>query len=145
MFHRILVAVDGSGHADRALAEAIDLARSQGGWLTLLYVAYQPVWLVGPSPYVLPLPSEEALREEAHWIVQAAAERVPDDVEARTVVRSGRPGDEILKQVEEGGHDLVVMGSRGRGAAGSLLLGSVSHDVLNRCRVPMLVVHGEAP
>jgi nucleotide-binding universal stress UspA family protein len=143
MFHRILIAVDGSGHAARALDEAIDLVRSQGGWLTLVHVAYQPVWLVGPSPYVIPLPSEEALREEAQRIVRAAAGRVPDDVETRTIVRSGRPGDEILRQVEEGGHDLVVMGSRGRGAAGSLLLGSVSHDVLNRCRVPMLVVHGE--
>jgi nucleotide-binding universal stress UspA family protein len=47
----------------------------------------------------------------------------------------------LLKQIAEGQHDLVVMGSRGRGAVRSALLGSVSHHVLHHSDVPVLIVH----
>jgi nucleotide-binding universal stress UspA family protein len=47
----------------------------------------------------------------------------------------------LLKQVTGGSHDLVVMGSRGRGAVRSALLGSVSHYLLHHSPVPVLIVH----
>lgn len=53
----------------------------------------------------------------------------------------GRPGDRILEQLKEGDHDLVVMGSRGRGNVRSLVLGSVSHQVLNAAPAATLIVH----
>jgi nucleotide-binding universal stress UspA family protein len=81
------------------------------------------------------------LREQAEHVVAEAAKQVPENLSKRTVVRFGRPADEILAEVEEGEHDLVVMGSRGRGAAGSLLLGSVSTAVCHRSPVPVLIVH----
>jgi len=49
----------------------------------------------------------------------------------------------LIRQFKDGQHDLVVMGSRGRGAVRSALLGSASHYVLNHSPVPVLIVHAE--
>jgi nucleotide-binding universal stress UspA family protein len=139
MFRSILVAVDGSRAAARALEEAIDLARGEGARLTLISVAVPPRRLFSP-PYALPVPSEDQLEAEALQILERAEKLVPDDVPVSTVLRRGSAAKAILERIEDGEHDLVVMGSRGLGPAGSVLLGSVSRAVLAHSRVPALVV-----
>jgi nucleotide-binding universal stress UspA family protein len=139
MFRSILVAVDGSEAADEALHEAIDLARSEGARLTLISVAAPPRWLGSPGPYIAPVPLEDELERRAQQIVEDAEALVPEDVSVSTVVRSGPAAKAILDRVDSGQHDLVVMGSRGLGSAGSLLLGSVSRAVLAASPVPVLV------
>jgi nucleotide-binding universal stress UspA family protein len=64
---------------------------------------------------------------------------VPEDVPVSTVVRRGPVAKAILNRIETGEHDLVVVGSRGLGPTGSLILGSVSRAVLARSPVPVLV------
>jgi nucleotide-binding universal stress UspA family protein len=138
VFHNILVAIDGSPTATAALEEAIDLARSDDARLVLLSVAAPPRWRFAGPTYV-PYPTDEELQRAA-WDVLARAEAlVPGDVAVSSVVRVGSPAAEIVRRAVEGGHDLIVMGSRGHGSLGSLLLGSVSRAVVARSAVPVLV------
>jgi nucleotide-binding universal stress UspA family protein len=137
MFRSILVAWDGSRHARRALSEAIDIAQTQGSRLTLLTVA-APIH-VWAAPYVPPVPEDELARA-AESIAEEGEELVPDGIPVSSRTAAGPPGPELLKRAEAAGHDLIVMGSRGRGAVRSAVLGSVSHYVLNHARVPVLIV-----
>jgi nucleotide-binding universal stress UspA family protein len=139
MFRSILVAIDGSKHAQRALEEAIDLARAQKARLTLISVALPPP-VVMPG-YVPVMPTPEQLKDDAEQLLDAAEKQVPDDVPVSTVVRTGSPAQAILDRIAQGEHDLVVMGSRGRGSIQSLLLGSVSQAGVHGSPVPVLVVH----
>jgi nucleotide-binding universal stress UspA family protein len=137
MFKSILVAWDGSEHAQRALGEAVDLARTQDGRLTLLTVA-APL-LVWPG-YVPPI-TEADLISSAEKILAEGEALIPEGipVSGRAVV--GDPGFELVKRAAAADHDLIVMGSRGRGAVRSAFLGSVSHFVLNHTTVPVLIIH----
>jgi nucleotide-binding universal stress UspA family protein len=138
MFRSILVAWDGSGHARRALAEAVDIARTQEARLTLLTVA-APVQ-VWAGPYVVPI-SEADLARAAEQIAAEGEALVPEGVPVSARTASGHAGMELLKRAQAADHDLIVMGSRGRGAVRSAVLGSISHYVLNHAQVPVLIVH----
>jgi nucleotide-binding universal stress UspA family protein len=146
VFRDILVAVDGSAHADRALEEAIDLARLSGGSLTLVTVAPElSTWFLAagaglPPAVDLAQLREDLIREYRQMLEQAEA-RVPDGVGSTALVLQGRVGEAIVRQARAGGHDLVAMGSRGRGELRSMVLGSVSHQVLHDSPVPVLIVH----
>jgi nucleotide-binding universal stress UspA family protein len=144
MFRNILVAVDGSADAQQALAQAIDLARSENARLTLFSAVAAPpsVAYVGVSGDVTANLIREA-ESDSDAILRTAVELIPDDVSVTSVL-SGEPvRPALVSQVAAGEHDLVVMGSRGRGALRSVLLGSVSHYVLNHSPVPVLIVHAE--
>ena len=144
MFHNILVAIDGSPDAERALGHAIDLADCEHAKLTLFSAVPSPPAFAYATPGASALTDlDEKAREETEAIVRAARDRVPQGVSVTTVVKTEPAKPALLKQIADGGHDLVVMGSRGRGAVRSALLGSVSHHVLHHSDVPVLIVRGE--
>lgn len=87
---------------------------------------------------------EPIMREnerEYESVLQRAVDAVPEQIAADQVLAHGVPAQTIIERVQRGEHDLVVMGSRGRGGLKSLLLGSVSHAVLNTSPVAVLIVH----
>jgi nucleotide-binding universal stress UspA family protein len=144
MFHSILVAIDGSPDADRALTHAIDLAQSEHARLTLITAVIQmpgTAFLVGGDMTAAMI---DDARAEAEAILRRARDRVPDDVPVTIVLTEQPIRIAVIRQIEEGHHDLVVVGSRGRGAVRSSLLGSVSHNILHHSPVPVLIVHDEA-
>jgi nucleotide-binding universal stress UspA family protein len=143
VFLNILVAVDGSAHADCALDEAADLARALNSRLTLISVASRTAWRFMAGPYTGLLPTQDDADKEAQTTLREAAARLDEDMPVTTVVGQGPAAAAIIRQAADGGHDLIVMGSRGRGGAAAALLGSVSHSVLNHSHVPVLIVHAE--
>jgi nucleotide-binding universal stress UspA family protein len=143
MFRNVLVAVDGSPHAEQALTHAIDLAQSERARLTLMAaVSELPATTYMTAGGVTGTLIQEA-HDEAEAILRRARDRVPDDLPVTTVLTEQPIRCALIRQIEKGNHDLVVMGSRGRGAVRATLLGSVSHYVLHHSPVPVLIVHAE--
>jgi nucleotide-binding universal stress UspA family protein len=136
MFRNILVAIDGSADAEKALGHAIDLAECEHARLTVFSAVASPP----PCASALSDLADQA-RAETEQIVHDALERVPGSVSVTSVIRAEPAKPALLKQIVDGEHDLVVMGSRGRGAVRAALLGSVSHHVLHHSAVPVLIVH----
>jgi nucleotide-binding universal stress UspA family protein len=144
VFHNILVAVDGSPHADEALVQAIDLAMSEHARLTLITAEPETPASVYTAPGEWVGELMEQNRACAEAALRRARDRVPADLPVTTVLTEQPIRAAMICQIKEGHHDLVVMGSRGRGAIRSSLLGSVSHYVLHHSPVPVLIVHAES-
>ncbi len=138
MLKTILVAADGSTHANAAVDLAAELAAKLGAKLLVINaIAEVGVDRVPEElrSYVelehMRVTERELLQGAANEIVAAAARRArgrgATDVETMTIV--GDPADSLLKVAGERKVDLIAMGRRGLGTIKGLLLGSVSHKV----------------
>ncbi len=143
---KILVGIDGSQQADRALSWALREAALRSAHVTVLN-AFKVREFAGPLGRHVSL---EAERDDAREAIEQALRRVagdghPDGVEVETTAVTGRgAADAILRH--RGEADLIVVGNRGLGGFPGLLLGSVSHQVAAHADVPVAVIpqHGEA-
>ena len=144
MFRNILVCVDGSPHSDAALSEAIDLAGCQNSRLTILTaVSRPPYWANTPMTAAGIEPMAVELEQEAKQTLCAAVDRVPQDIPVTKILSEDRIREALICQIKSGRYDLVVLGTRGRGALSASLLGSVSHYALHHSDVPVLIVRAE--
>ena len=145
MFKRILVPTDGSNEARAAGEQAIDLARTVGASIVVLYVA--PEFPIEYFEDFVPPP--ETTRDMWQAGMRKAAERhfkrLQEAADAAGVALStevvfdARPADAISAAARVHICDLIVMGPRGRGGIAAYLLGSVTMRVLGASRVPVLV------
>jgi nucleotide-binding universal stress UspA family protein len=144
MFHNILVAVDGSPDAEQALTQAIDLAESEHTRLTLITGVRKvpPIAYAGVTGAPL-VQIDASARSLAQAVLRRARDSVPDDLPVTTILTERPIRAALIDQINRGRHDLVVMGSRGRGAIRAALLGSVSHYILNHSPTPVLIVHAD--
>ena len=92
-------------------------------------------------PGYVPPVTEADLISAAEKILAEGEAIVPEGIPVSGRTAAGDPGIELVQRAAAANHDLIVMGSRGRGAVRSAVLGSVSHFVLNHTTVPVLIVH----
>jgi nucleotide-binding universal stress UspA family protein len=132
----IVVGVDGSEHAARALTFAADLAARSHGRIVAVHAA-GPGAMVDRS--VAPLASEgRNLPELLEGWCEPLHERGLEDHES--VIVEGDARAALLEVAEERGADLLVVGSRGLGPGSRLLLGSVSSSIVQHSPVPVAVI-----
>jgi len=149
MIDKVLLPTDGSETADEAIAFAARLLGNTSCKVTLLSVveepAYSAFWSDGLiAPEVL-MPPPEEMREELdkraeEMLAESARPLREAGLEVTPMIRFGNSAAEILQEAEEGGYDMIMMGSHGRGAIGGFLLGSVSNRVTHHATCPVLIV-----
>jgi nucleotide-binding universal stress UspA family protein len=141
MFLRLLLAFDGSPHAERALCEAIDLGCASNARLTVLTVVPEHwSWALAAWYPVAANGLREEIERSFRNMLDAAVDRVPDRLPVTKVFKRGAAGTTIVDEARNGTYDLIVLGSRGRGCVRSMLLGSVSRHVTLSLSIPVLVV-----
>lgn len=136
---RVLLPVDGSRIAERAARYVVAMARS-GAALKVLLLNVQPPWAPARS---------QTERFEGARLHARAAKRANRGAESLLVaagvahesrMRVGDPARTILAAARQDHCDMIVMGTRGRGALAGLVLGSVAMKVVQLARVPVTLV-----
>jgi nucleotide-binding universal stress UspA family protein len=140
----VVVGVDGSDHARRALEWAIEEARAHGHRLEVVHATVDPHTIV---PYTM---EEMGMRFDVSK-ARTAAERliadlladvgVPDGLEVDAVVEQGPAANVLVRRSQDA--TVLVVGTRGHGAMSEVLLGSVSHQVVHHAQCPVVVVRGK--
>lgn len=140
---RILVGTDGSDPAAIGIEAARDLAAQSHAELRIVAVVPPTGELFGtawPADMIVdPEPIERAACQQLEEYLRDQVGRTPAEISTSSILRRGRPATEIVAEAVGWRADLIVVGSRGHGALGSILLGSVSEEVIDRSPVPVLV------
>jgi nucleotide-binding universal stress UspA family protein len=137
---RIVVGVDGSDPSHRALEWAVAEASRWGAGLTIVHA-----WRFGVAP------SDPTIHEATRQIGRAAQQLLDDEIDF--ALRAGvdaagslvfdAPARALIQSSRDA--DLLVVGSRGRGAVAATLLGSVSQACVRHARCPVVVVPDGGP
>jgi nucleotide-binding universal stress UspA family protein len=129
---KIITAVDGSKHADKALEYGVHLAKNYSANLALIHVEEDKLIRIG-GPQV-----EDCVGTVGECILKDAATKV-EGVPVDKKLEYGSPAESIIKVAKKANVDIIVVGSRGLSSVGRFLLGSVSDDVSMHARSSVLI------
>ena len=146
MYNTILAATDGSEQSQRAIENAAISAEKWGANLTILTVASPP-----PAIYTnvagftgnYSVDYEKAIMSYHLSLLESAKKTLKEkhpEVKVTTRIKKGNAATKILEASEDVEVDLIFIGSRGLGGLTGWLLGSVSSQVVNCCKKPILIV-----
>jgi nucleotide-binding universal stress UspA family protein len=139
MYQHILIPIDGSDQSAASARLGIELARIHNARITVLYVLTDSAVAAGLGKST----RDSAARSE---MAEGFLRPIADDARRAHVaaecfyVESDDPAQEIVHTAKKRACDLIHMASHGRRGVAELLLGSVTHDVLKRCSIPVLVI-----
>jgi nucleotide-binding universal stress UspA family protein len=143
---RIVVPVDFSAHADRAIEYAVTLGKQFGACVELFHVVEDPFasggW--GSEVYLSDLDGlRERALEEARTRLEARRTMIPaGGLPLVATVRMGHVAQTIVEYAKDAGADLIVMGTHGRTGLAHFIIGSVAERVVRLAPCPVLTVGG---
>ena len=138
--------MDGSPTSDRALQEALKLAKQQNAQLALIHVL-EDVWYVDNESYLNYAELQKLQRISSEKILAQAEKSVRQAGMNATVksleTRGERTANMIIAEAKRCSADLIVIGTHGRSGFNHLLFGSVAEGVVRTAHVPVLLIRGE--
>jgi nucleotide-binding universal stress UspA family protein len=143
---KVLVAVDGSECANRALDFALDIAEKFSAPLTILNVYELPVYSSPEEPLAVSVGMTgfvNDLRKIHEGILSKAAEKaaaLKPNLKSSTELREGDPPSQIVAAASEGKFDIVVLGHSGAGRLKEMFLGGTSERVAHLAHCAVLIV-----
>ena len=146
-FSTILVPLDGSKNADKALDTAISISKKNQAKLILFHVVDDYVLDFMTDIEGMEIPNsttvkvKSGLKKKAIKMLDERSNKVlKNKIDCKTEIRIGDIGDEILNYSKQNQIDLIIMGARGLGKLKQLLLGSVSNKIVTNSHCPVMIV-----
>ncbi len=144
MYKTILVPLDGSVLAEKAIPHAMALAKGTGAQVTLLTVVQLTFGVAGAKLEAMPEFAAErraALTGEAMVYLQKIQKDLTDQgVVAKPVALEGDIASEIINYAEKNDFDLIAMATHGRSGIRRFVLGSVAEKVIRSAGKPVLLI-----
>jgi nucleotide-binding universal stress UspA family protein len=138
---KILVPVDGSVHADRAVLFAVSLAKALGASLHILHICEEYSDADRAHAYYSKAELEKPAKERGESIVRKAKEKaVAEGISVTTEVGFGDIAPQIVKRADEVGADQIVMGTHGIGFLETIFMGSKACKILELSNLPVTFI-----
>ena len=147
MFQKIIVPVDGSDPSWLALEYARGIGEKFGSEILVVHIVqpfYNAGFLAMPVDNSILASQMQEMKDNAESILSMAKEKLgsyPAKIETKT--ETGHPSERILHLAQEGKCDAIVIGSRGLSGIAEFVLGSVSSNVSQYAKIPVLIVKSE--
>jgi len=137
-FRHMLVGYDGSPQSEKAVEVAFSLADCIDSTVLIFAVARPPE---PPTSVELEAVLDDAKEHYQEGFKKILEKARAHDLEVKTDMAVGHPGEQIIHRAEADGIDLIIVGRRGRSMISRMMLGSVSERVLRYAHCPVMVVH----
>lgn len=146
MYQQILVPVDGSPTSERALQEALKIAKQLKAQLALIHVL-EDIWYVDNESYINYTELQKLIHSSGEKILARAEKTVLQAGMTATVklleARGDRIANIIVSEAKRWPADLIVVGTHGRSGFSHMLFGSVAEGIVRTAHVPILLIRGE--
>ena len=141
MYTKILVPLDGSSLAERAVNHAAEIARGSGAEILLIKVVTVPLSQVPEAGETEELKSIREVAAKAQAYLSGIASRLAKEgLNAKAVVLEGSAVEAILGFAHEQDVDVLVMSTHGRTGFSKVLMGSVAEQVMLTTKRPVMLV-----
>lgn len=134
---KILVPLDGSKNSFRALDLATSIAQHYHSAIIGIYVIDIPLSM----EYATVDPIGQHIHKKAErFFRKAKSSTVQKHIQFKSIIKHGKTVEEILKFAKTEKCDLIAIGKRGMGSVTEVILGSISHALIHKSKIPILIV-----